>query len=125
MLKSNYDCYLSTKEWTKSRVIIERMKRFFDLPVLVVILTAAILIGWLMLSSRPVSPGIESAQPPGSGITVSSDGSQIYTDVSGDSLQQATPPSRSATSSDLNPQQAQPNYCSPGEDPMSDGCVSR
>jgi hypothetical protein len=101
------------------------MRKFFDLPILVVIATAAILIGWLVVSNQSVSPGQASSQTSSSRLQVSGSGGQIFTNVSGDSLQQATPPARSATSSDLNPQQAVPNYCTPGEDPTVDGCVSR
>lgn len=76
------------------------------------------------IADKP-APLPESPQAHNSTLKVSTSGSQIYTNVTGDNLQQAAPPERSATSSDLNPQQAQPNYCLAGEVPYADGCVPR
>jgi hypothetical protein len=58
-------------------------------------------------------------------LRVSNDGSMMNTNVEAGSLQQAAPPENSATSAETNPQQAMPNYCQPGEQPIIDGCVAQ
>jgi hypothetical protein len=93
------------------------------MAVAAVIILAALAV-WAYAPPQPKVPG-PPPPPPGGQLHVSNTGSDINTNVSGDTLQQATPPEHSASSSDLSPQQAQPNYCAADEIPYQDACVPR
>jgi hypothetical protein len=101
------------------------MKRYFSASILAIIAVTAGLIIWLLLANRSVSPGVESTQTSVGQIQVSRAGGQIFTNVSGESLQQGSPPARSAAAADVSPQQATPNYCTGSELPVIDGCIQR
>lgn len=90
------------------------------LPLLVIIVLVSAAVIWQ--ADPPPEP---AAQSDVSQLKVSPEGSKINTDVEGTSLQPAAAPENSATSSDTNPQQAVPNYCLPGEQPIVDGCVTQ
>ena len=99
------------------------LKRYLQLPILIFLVIFASLIFWLINSSHsaklPATPNQSTLPNP---LTVSQDGSQATTNISGADLQQATPPSQSASSTNANPQQSSVNYCSTYEDP-TDGCI--
>jgi hypothetical protein len=98
-------------------------KRYLTAPIIIVIIITAVFLAWFISATRPESAGKESAQSTGTQLKVSNTGTQTTTDVSGADLQQAAPPSRSASSADVTPQQSTPNYCSAGEVPYQDGCI--
>ncbi|MBX4197643.1 hypothetical protein KW801_03780 [Candidatus Saccharibacteria bacterium] len=82
--------------------------------------TAAVLLAVLVYQPEPaVQPAINNRN---NQLKVSNNGVETN---SNSSLQPATPPERSASSSDLSPQQAQPNYCASDEVPYQDACVPR
>ena len=99
------------------------MKR--SLPIIIVLAVTAALIIWLLVSSRVHPVNNQSSGSAGAPLQVDTGGGQIFTNVGGDSLQQAAPPSGSATNPGASPQQAVPNYCAPGENPLTDGCVNQ
>ncbi|HET9850315.1 MAG TPA: hypothetical protein VFP35_01685 [Candidatus Saccharimonadales bacterium] len=99
------------------------MRKYFSLPVIVTLLIIAGIIIWMVVSSRPASLPPESPSAGTGGLKVDSSGGQIFSGVSASELQQAAPPTKSATSSELNPQQTSPNFCAPGEAPYLDGCI--
>lgn len=99
------------------------LKRYLQLPVILVLVLTAMLIFWLISANRmetlPATPSQSTSFNP---LTVSQDGSQTITNISGADLQQAAPPASSASSTNANPQQSSVNYCSAYENP-ADGCI--
>ena len=99
------------------------LKRYVQLPVILVLALTAVLIVWLVSANRPeILPATSSEPTSFNPLSVSQDGSQTTTNVSGADLQQAAPPSLSASSTNTNPQQSSVNYCSAYENP-TDGCL--
>jgi hypothetical protein len=90
------------------------------LPVLIIFILVAVAVVWQ--TDQLPDPAVRSDGPQ---LKVSPEGSMINTNVEDGSLQPAAAPENSATSSDTNPQQAVPNYCLPGEQPIVDGCVAQ
>lgn len=97
------------------------MKRYALVAVIVAV-GLALIIGWLTIADQPDKTNQQPAQA-AAPLQIDTNGSQIFTDVPGGQLQQATPPARSTTQAELNPQAAQPNYCTAGEIPGQDGCI--
>lgn len=104
------------------------LKRYAQLPILIVLAVTAILLFIIISANKPekASNSFGSVSPADTSnpLTVSQDGSQSTTNISGADLQQASPPSKSASSAEVNPQQAVPSYCTEGQVP-TDGCVPR
>ena len=99
------------------------LKRYLQLPIILVLVLTAVLIFWLVGTNRPETlPATPSQSTSINPLSVSQDGSQTTTNVSGADLQQATPPAASASSTNANPQQSTVNYCAAYEDP-TDGCI--
>jgi hypothetical protein len=102
------------------------MKKIISGSALMAVTAVIILAALAVWAYAPPQPKVPAPPPPPGGqLHVSNTGSEINTNVSGETLQQATPPERSASSSDLSPQQAQPNYCAADEIPYQDACVPR
>lgn len=93
-------------------------KIHYLLPLAIIVLITGAALLW-QADDAVKEQGSQSA----GGLRVSQDGSVMNTNVEAGSLQQAAPPENSATSAETNPQQATPNYCQPGEQPIVDGCV--
>ena len=102
-----------------------RAKKYLRVFVPVLIVIGAILVPKVDHTHKAKTLGAYAQSQDSSVLQVSRTGSQMYTDMTADSLQPAGAPEHSATTSSLNPQQAVPNYCAPGEQPYIDGCVSR
>lgn len=104
------------------------LKRYVQLPILIVLAVTAVLLFIIISANKPekASNSFDSVSPVDTSnpLTVSQDGSQSTTNISGADLQQAAPPSKSASSAEVNPQQAMPNYCVGAETPV-DGCTLR
>lgn len=97
-------------------------KRSVYFLVIAIIMIAAVMAATLAYSQPPV---IEPKQNTGAVLEVDQSGSTINANVPGGQLQQGAAPENSGASSEQTPQQAQPNYCTGGEVPVVDGCVSR
>jgi hypothetical protein len=84
------------------------LKRFLNLPVLIVVFITALAIVWLISYLSPQRLP-ETAAPTGQAnpLSISQDGSQTTTNVPGSALQQATPPS---TPTDFTPQQSSSSF---------------
>jgi len=96
------------------------IKAHYLVPLAIIVLITGAALIW---QADPIQP--ESAKSGGNQLKVSDEGSMMNTNVEAGSLQPATPPENSATSSQTNPQPATPNYCLPGEQPIIDGCIAR
>jgi hypothetical protein len=102
------------------------MKKIISGSALMAVAAVIILAALAVWAYAPPQPKVPAPPPPPGGqLHVSNTSSEINTNVSGETLQQATPPEHSASSSDLSPQQAQPNYCAADEIPYQDACVPR
>lgn len=101
-----------------------RAKKYLRVFVPVLIVAGAILVPKVDHSHKAKTLGAYAQSQNSSVLQVSRTGSPMYTDITADNLQPAGTPEHSATTSSLNPQQAVPNYCTPGEQPYIDGCIS-
>lgn len=96
-------------------------QRYLGLSLIIIAMAIAIAA---LIASRPEPAHNESAQPLNTSLKVSNGSSRMTTDSQGADLQPAALPSRAATSSNLNPQKAFPNYCQGAEKPGVDGCIA-
>jgi hypothetical protein len=82
-------------------------KRLLRPDIAFIIILTTVLLAWMLMSGRHQKLP-ETTATGSSDLTVSQQGDQTTTNVDASSLQQATPPSHSATNASVSPQQAVP-----------------